>query len=32
VLISANGLALLLLGVFPQQLMGLCVVALTHSY
>jgi NADH-quinone oxidoreductase subunit N len=32
VLLSANGLALLLLGVFPQQLMGLCVVALTHSY
>jgi len=32
VLLSANGLALLLLGVFPQQLMGLCVLALRSSY
>jgi NADH-quinone oxidoreductase subunit N len=32
VLLSANGLALLVLGIFPQQLMGLCVIALTHSY
>ena len=27
-LLSANGLALLLLGIFPQPLMGLCAVAL----
>jgi NADH-quinone oxidoreductase subunit N len=32
VLLSVNGLALLLLGVFPQTLMGWCVLALTHSY
>ena len=32
VLLSANGLALLLLGVFPQSLMGWCVLALRHSY
>jgi NADH-quinone oxidoreductase subunit N len=32
VLLSLNGLALLLFGVFPQQLMGMCVVALTRSY
>jgi NADH-quinone oxidoreductase subunit N len=32
VLLSINGLALLLVGVFPQQLMGMCVVALTLSY
>jgi NADH-quinone oxidoreductase subunit N len=32
VLLSMNGLALLALGVFPQRLMGLCVIALTHSY
>jgi len=32
VLLSLNGLALLFFGVFPQQLMGMCVVALTHSY
>jgi len=32
VLLSMNGLALLLLGIFPQQLMGMCVLALTHSY
>jgi NADH-quinone oxidoreductase subunit N len=31
-LLSVNGLALLLLGVFPQKLMGLCALALTHSY
>ena len=31
-LLSVNGLALLLLGVFPQKLMGWCVLALTHSY
>jgi NADH-quinone oxidoreductase subunit N len=32
ILLSANGLALLLLGVFPQWLMGLCVIALARSY
>jgi NADH-quinone oxidoreductase subunit N len=32
VLLSANGLALLLLGIFPQGLMGLCVTALRFSY
>jgi NADH-quinone oxidoreductase subunit N len=32
VLLSINGLALLLLGIFPQGLMGWCVLALTHSY
>jgi NADH-quinone oxidoreductase subunit N len=32
VLLSINGLALLLVGIFPQQLMGMCVVALTLSY
>jgi NADH-quinone oxidoreductase subunit N len=32
VLLSVNGLALLLLGVFPQKLMGWAVLALTHSY
>jgi NADH-quinone oxidoreductase subunit N len=31
VLLSANGLAILALGIFPQQLMGWCVVALVHS-
>jgi NADH-quinone oxidoreductase subunit N len=31
VLLSANGLALLLFGVLPQPLMGLCVVALAQS-
>jgi hypothetical protein len=31
-LLSVNGLALLLLGVFPQGLMGLCALALTRSY
>src|SRR5438105_5004729 len=32
VLLSLNGLALLLLGIFPQSLMGWCVLALRHSY
>ena len=32
VLLSLNGLALLLLGIFPQWLLGMCVVALTRSY
>ena len=31
VLLSVNGIALLVLGILPQQLMGLCVVALTQS-
>ena len=31
VLLSANGLALLLFGILPQPLMGLCVVALSQS-
>ena len=31
-LLSVNGLALLLLGVFPQSLMGLCALVLTRSY
>jgi NADH-quinone oxidoreductase subunit N len=31
-LLSVNGLALLLLGLFPQSLMGWCVLALTRSY
>jgi NADH-quinone oxidoreductase subunit N len=30
-LLSANGLALLLFGILPQPLMGLCVVALVQS-
>jgi NADH-quinone oxidoreductase subunit N len=30
-LISANGLALLGFGIFPQQLLGICVVALANS-
>ncbi len=30
-LLSANGLALLFFGMFPQQLMGWCVVALAQS-
>ncbi len=30
-LLSANGLVLLLLGVLPQPLMGLCALALVHS-
>ena len=30
-LLSLNGLALLLFGVLPQQLMGMCVVALAQS-
>jgi NADH-quinone oxidoreductase subunit N len=32
VLLSVNGLALLLLGVLPQSLMRLCALALTRSY
>jgi NADH-quinone oxidoreductase subunit N len=31
VILSANGLALLVLGILPQPLMGLCVVALAQS-
>ena len=31
VLLSANGLALLLFGILPQPLMGLCAVALVQS-
>ncbi|HEX4886324.1 MAG TPA: NADH-quinone oxidoreductase subunit NuoN [Casimicrobiaceae bacterium] len=30
-ILSVNGLALLVLGILPQPLMGLCVVALTQS-
>jgi NADH-quinone oxidoreductase subunit N len=30
-LLSANGLALLVFGILPQRLLGLCVVALAHS-
>jgi NADH-quinone oxidoreductase subunit N len=30
-LLSANGLALLLFGILPQPLLGLCVIALAHS-
>jgi NADH-quinone oxidoreductase subunit N len=30
-LLSVNGIALLVLGILPQQLMGLCVVALAQS-
>jgi NADH-quinone oxidoreductase subunit N len=30
-LLSVNGLLLLLLGVLPQPLMGICVIALTQS-
>jgi NADH-quinone oxidoreductase subunit N len=32
VLLSANGLALLVLGILPQPLMGLCALALTQSH
>jgi NADH-quinone oxidoreductase subunit N len=32
VLLSANGLALLVLGILPQPLMGLCAIALTQSH
>jgi NADH-quinone oxidoreductase subunit N len=32
ILLSANGLLLLLLGIFPQRLLGLCVIAINHSY
>jgi len=31
-LLSLNGIALLVLGIFPQQLLGVCVLALTYSY
>ena len=31
-LLSANGLALLVLGILPQPLMGLCALALTQSH
>ena len=31
-LLSANGLALLVLGVLPQYLMGLCTLAITQSH
>jgi NADH-quinone oxidoreductase subunit N len=31
-LLSVNGLALLALGLFPQELMRLCIDALTKSY
>ncbi|HVF63189.1 MAG TPA: NADH-quinone oxidoreductase subunit NuoN [Casimicrobiaceae bacterium] len=31
-LLSVNGLSLLVLGILPQQLMGLCVLALTQSH
>ncbi len=29
--LSANGLLLLVLGILPQQLIGLCAIALTQS-
>jgi NADH-quinone oxidoreductase subunit N len=32
VLLSANGLAVLLLGIVPQPLMGLCLAAIQQSY
>jgi len=32
VLLSANGLLLLVLGILPQILMGLCTLAITQSY
>ncbi len=32
VLLSLNGIALLFFGVFPQQLMGVCVIALMQSF
>jgi len=31
ILLSANGLALLVFGILPQPLMGLCAVALVQS-
>jgi NADH-quinone oxidoreductase subunit N len=31
VILSANGLAVLVLGILPQQLIGLCAIALTQS-
>jgi NADH-quinone oxidoreductase subunit N len=30
VVLSLNGLVLLLLGIFPQGLMGLCLTAIQH--
>jgi len=32
IMLSLNGLAILFFGIFPQQLMGVCVVALTRSF
>ena len=32
VLLSTNGVLLLLLGILPQPLMGLCAIALTQSH
>ena len=32
ILLSTNGVLLLLLGILPQQLMGICVIALTQSH
>ncbi|MEO8847338.1 MAG: NADH-quinone oxidoreductase subunit NuoN [Casimicrobiaceae bacterium] len=32
VLLSTNGIALLVLGILPQPLMGLCAIALTQSH
>ncbi|HEY7904680.1 MAG TPA: NADH-quinone oxidoreductase subunit NuoN [Casimicrobiaceae bacterium] len=32
VLLSVNGLAILVLGILPQPLMGLCAIALTQSH
>jgi hypothetical protein len=31
VALSVNGLLLLVLGILPQQLIGLCAIALTQS-
>jgi len=31
-LLSANGIALLVFGILPQYLMGLCTLAVTQSY
>ena len=31
ILLSANGIALLVFGILPQPLMGLCAIALVHS-
>jgi len=32
ILLSLNGIAILFFGIFPQQLMGVCVVALARSF